>query len=161
MASDGDAVHVNAHNIHFCAIAGNAAPGTPGSGSMGLYQAVQLASKQKGWSSSANSRTGPQYWMFGAPGSAACAAAARAQGTTPVAGQHCLLSGPENNVNDLRVGFTRFLLDYTAEGAVVGGTLGNQLGVPNANSNPQQSVIPIFSPANSPMAGFANSALTI
>ena len=51
-------------------------------------------------------------------------------------------------VNDLRVGFTRFLLDYTAEGAVVGGTLGNQLGVPNANSNPQQSVIPIFSPAN-------------
>src|SRR5215469_849563 len=54
---------------------GSIAPGDPGAGSMGLYQAVQLASKQQGWSSSANSRTGPQYWMFGAPGSEACAAA--------------------------------------------------------------------------------------
>src|SRR5437764_526040 len=42
--------------------------------------------------------------MFGAPGSAACAAAARAQGTTPVAGQHCLLSGPDENLSDLRSG---------------------------------------------------------
>jgi SecD/SecF fusion protein len=80
------------------------APGSPGSGSMGLYQAVQLAAKQKGWSGKSNARLGPQYWMFGAPGSAACAAAARDQGTAPVAGQHCLLSGPENNVNDLRAG---------------------------------------------------------
>ena len=80
------------------------APGDPGAGSMGLYQAVQLASKQQGWSSSANSRTGPQYWMFGAPGSAACAAAARAQGTVPVVGQHCLLSGPDDNLSDLRSG---------------------------------------------------------
>src|SRR5438270_8560248 len=55
----------NALTVSQGAAAGNAAPGTPGSGSMGLYQAVQLASKQKGWSSSANSRTGPQYWMFG------------------------------------------------------------------------------------------------
>jgi Carboxypeptidase regulatory-like domain/TonB dependent receptor len=51
-------------------------------------------------------------------------------------------------VNDLRVGFTRFLLDYAAEGAVNGGTLGNQLGVPNSNTNPLQSNIPIFSPTN-------------
>jgi SecD/SecF fusion protein len=79
-------------------------PGNPGSGSMPLYQAVQLASKQKGWSSTANSRPGPQYWMFGAPGSAACAAAARAQGTVPVSGQHCLLSGPDENLQDLRSG---------------------------------------------------------
>ena len=83
---------------------GSVAPGGPGAGSMGLYQAVQLASKQQGWSSSANSRTGPQYWMFGAPGSAACAAAARAQSTTPVIGQHCLLSGPDQNLTDLRSG---------------------------------------------------------
>jgi SecD/SecF fusion protein len=83
---------------------GNAGPGDPGSGSMGLYRAVQLAAKQKTWSSPANSRLGPQYWMFGAPGSAACAAAARAQGTVPVAGQHCLLSGPDENVNDLKSG---------------------------------------------------------
>src|SRR5581483_4744462 len=31
------------------------APGDPGSGSMPLYQALQLASKQKGWSSTTNS----------------------------------------------------------------------------------------------------------
>ncbi|MGN6871378.1 MAG: preprotein translocase subunit SecD, partial [Solirubrobacteraceae bacterium] len=79
-------------------------PGNPGAGSMSLYQAVQLASKQKAWSSSTNSRLGPQYWMFGAPGSAACAAAAKAQGTVPVAGQRCLLSGPDENLNDLRSG---------------------------------------------------------
>jgi SecD/SecF fusion protein len=71
---------------------------------MGLYQAVQLASKQQGWSSAANSRIGAQYWMFGAPGSAACAAAARGQGTDLVPGQHCLLSGPDDNLNDLRSG---------------------------------------------------------
>src|SRR5204863_788476 len=51
-------------------------------------------------------------------------------------------------VNDLRVGFTRFVLNYTGEGAVNGGSLGNQLGVPNSNTNPLQSLIPIFSPAN-------------
>ena len=80
------------------------APGNPGAGSMGLYQAVQLASKQKEWASSTNSRLGPQYWMFGAPGSAACAAAAKAQGTVPVSGQRCLLSGPDENLEDLRSG---------------------------------------------------------
>jgi SecD/SecF fusion protein len=83
---------------------GSLSPGSPGAGSMGLYQAVRLASKQHGWSGPANSRLGPQYWMFGAPGSAACAAAARAQGTVPVAGQHCLLSGPDGNLTDLRSG---------------------------------------------------------
>ncbi|MBV9001253.1 MAG: hypothetical protein JO304_19510 [Solirubrobacterales bacterium] len=82
----------------------NAAPGAPGAGSMGLYEAVQLASKQKGWSSTANSRIEAQYWLFGAPGTAACAAAARAQGTVPVARQHCLLSGPDDNLKDLRAG---------------------------------------------------------
>jgi hypothetical protein len=51
-------------------------------------------------------------------------------------------------VNDLRLGFTRFVLNYTGEGAVNGGSLGNQLGVPNSNTNPLQSLIPIFSPAN-------------
>src|SRR6476620_9812175 len=45
-----------------------------------------------------------------------------------------------------RVGFNRFVLDYTAEGAEEGGTLGNQLGVKNSNTHPLQSVLPIFSP---------------
>ncbi len=80
------------------------APGQPGAGSMGLYQAVQLASKQPYWSSKTNSRLGTQYWMFGAPGSAACATAARDAGTVAVAGQHCLLSGPDDSVSDLDAG---------------------------------------------------------
>jgi SecD/SecF fusion protein len=80
------------------------APGDPGSGSLGLYQAVQLAAKQKPSTSAATSRLQSQYWMFGAPGSAACATAARDQGTVPVAGQHCLLSGPDENLSDLRSG---------------------------------------------------------
>jgi len=50
-------------------------------------------------------------------------------------------------VNDLRVGFTRFVLDYIGEGAQPGLNLGNALGVPNSNTNPQQSLLPIFSPA--------------
>ncbi len=83
---------------------GISAPGNPGSGSMGLYQAVQLAAGQLGWSSPANSRIGSQYWMFGAPGSVACAAAARAQAVAPVTGQHCLLSGPDDSLTDLRSG---------------------------------------------------------
>ena len=83
---------------------GSSAPGEPGSGSMGLYQAVQLASKQPYEASSDNSRTTNEYYMFGAPGSAACAAAAKAQGITPVAGQHCYLNGPDANVNDLKAG---------------------------------------------------------
>ena len=70
------------------------APGSPGAGSMSLYDAVQLASKQPESSSPTNSRLGPQYYMFGAPGSAACQAAAKANSTVPAAGQHCLLVGP-------------------------------------------------------------------
>jgi SecD/SecF fusion protein len=80
------------------------APGTPGAGSMNLYDAVTLASKQPESSSSQNSRITPQYWMFGAPGSAACAAAAKANGTVPASGQHCLLSGPDNDKSDLLSG---------------------------------------------------------
>jgi SecD/SecF fusion protein len=83
---------------------GNAAPGDPGSGSMLLYQAVQLASKQPESASTNNSRAGPQYYAFGAPGSAACAAAAKANGTTVAPGEHCLLSGPDDNLNDLKAG---------------------------------------------------------
>ena len=79
-------------------------PGNPGAGSMSLYQAVALAAKQPKQVSPDNSRAGPEYFMFGAPGSAACAAAARAQGTTPVVGAHCLLSGPDDNTQDLQSG---------------------------------------------------------
>jgi SecD/SecF fusion protein len=80
------------------------APGSPGAGSMNLYDAVTLASKQPESKSTTNSRLGPQYYMFGAPGSAACEAAAKANGTVPAAGQHCLLSGPDDNKTDLLSG---------------------------------------------------------
>ncbi len=83
---------------------GSGSPGSPRAGSMGLYEAVQLASKQPYEASPDNSRIGSQYWLFGAPGSASCAAAARAQGTTAASGQHCLLSGPDENLSDLKAG---------------------------------------------------------
>ncbi len=83
---------------------GGSGPGAPNAGSFTLYDAVKLASKQPAKVSSDNARSGPQYYMFGAPGSAACATAARAQGTTPVVGQHCLLSGPDDNLADLKAG---------------------------------------------------------
>ncbi len=80
------------------------APGSPGAGSMNLYDAVQLASEQPESSSPDNSRIGPQYYMFGGPGSATCEAAAKAAGTVPAAVQHCLLSGPDDNKSDLLSG---------------------------------------------------------
>jgi SecD/SecF fusion protein len=52
--------------------------------------------------SSDNSRLGSQYYAFGAPGSDACATAARAQGRAFSPGVHCLLAGPEDNQHDLR-----------------------------------------------------------
>jgi SecD/SecF fusion protein len=84
--------------------AGRLGPGSPGVGSMGLYEAVTLASKQPEEISHDNARKGSQYWMFGAPGSAACAAAAHAEGKAPVPGVHCLLSGPDTSVADLYSG---------------------------------------------------------
>jgi SecD/SecF fusion protein len=73
-----------------------AAPGSPGAGGMSLYAAVKLASKQPAVPTrSTLARLGPQYYMFGAPGSPACAAAAKATHTTLTAGVHCLLAGPD------------------------------------------------------------------
>jgi preprotein translocase subunit SecD len=83
---------------------GSGPSGSPGEGSMPLYEAVKLASKLPYRASPANSRIGSQYWLFGAPGSAACAAAARDQGKAPFVGEHCLLSGPDAKVNDLKAG---------------------------------------------------------
>jgi SecD/SecF fusion protein len=90
--------------MHISQGSGSGPAGSPGAVSMPLYRAVQLASKQPYRASPANSRIGSQYWLFGAPGSAACAAAARDHATAPFAGQHCLLAGPDANVNDLKAG---------------------------------------------------------
>jgi SecD/SecF fusion protein len=78
------------------------AVGVPGTGSMNLYDAVKLASKQPVRVSSDNARKGPQYYMFGAPGSSACTTAGKALGYAPVAGEHCLLSGPDNGPGALQ-----------------------------------------------------------
>jgi len=51
-------------------------------------------------------------------------------------------------VNEFRVGYSRFRLDYTADQYQPGGQLGNQLGVPNANVTPAEQNLPIFSPAS-------------
>src|SRR2546421_10664508 len=57
-------------------------PGSPGGGSVPLYQAVKLASTQPSQPSSDNSRLGSEYYMFGAPGSAGCSIATKATGVT-------------------------------------------------------------------------------
>jgi SecD/SecF fusion protein len=71
-------------------------PGAPNAGSTNLYQAVKLASSQPKVISKNYSRFGPQYYLFGAPGSAACQTLAKARKITLIAGQHCLLAGPDN-----------------------------------------------------------------
>lgn len=80
---------------------GSAAPGIPGAGSMSLYDAVKLASKQAPEPGSDNARPGPAYYIFGAPGSEACKIAAEDQGTVPTVGARCYLSGPNANKQDL------------------------------------------------------------
>ncbi len=80
---------------------GSTFPGDPGGGSQSLYDAVTLASKQPARVSADNARLGSQYYLFGAPGSAACAALAKSQGKTPSPGVHCLLAGPDDNQSDL------------------------------------------------------------
>jgi SecD/SecF fusion protein len=76
---------------------GGAGPGYPGSGSMGLYQAVKLAAEQKPAPLSKSlSRAGPELFLFGAPGSAACQAVARDHNTKPIAGEHCYIAGGQD-----------------------------------------------------------------
>ena len=80
--------------------------GVPGAGGMPLYTAAALAAEQPPAPAvKTQSRTGAEYYLFGAPGSPACAAAARADGAAaPVRGQHCLLSGPASSLTDLYAG---------------------------------------------------------
>ncbi len=80
--------------------------GSPGAGSLPLYQAVKLASTQPPVSSAACkqqncARAGPQYFLFGAPNSPACATAARDQHKAPIPGTYCLLNGPDTTLGNL------------------------------------------------------------
>jgi SecD/SecF fusion protein len=68
--------------------------GVPGAGSMDLYRAVrQAATQTPAPYSKSLSRLGSQYYLFGAPGSQACATVARLDHTIPVQHEHCYLTG--------------------------------------------------------------------
>lgn len=73
-------------------------------------------------------------------------------GTSLTPAQHAVASWARvitpKLVNDFRVGFNRFRLDYTADQYAPGQALGNQLGVPNANVTPAEQNLPIFSPSS-------------
>jgi SecD/SecF fusion protein len=99
---------------------GGGGPGSPGSGSTSLFDAVKLAASQTAQSSPDNTRLGYEYYIFGAPGTPACATAARVQGKTPAVGINCLLSGPDDNQQDLISGLP----------AGVTAAQGQQLAVP-------------------------------
>ena len=64
------------------------------SGAIPFYPAVQLAAKQPVAQTDKYGRYGSEYFLFGAPGSKACAAAAAAQNTTPSPHVRCLLDQP-------------------------------------------------------------------
>ncbi len=71
-----------------------APPGNPGTGGVSLYKAVKLASEQaRAPLSRSLSRKGDLYFLFGAPGSKACATAAKDHGAVPVQGEYCYLAG--------------------------------------------------------------------
>jgi preprotein translocase subunit SecD len=74
------------------------APGaaSPDTGALPLYQAVELASKEPQDITRSNAREGSEYYVFGAPGSTACATAARDESRTPAPGEHCVLAAVIN-----------------------------------------------------------------
>jgi SecD/SecF fusion protein len=77
-------------------LATGAPPGQTGAGSLPLYQAVKLAAQQPSSASTHNARFGSQYFLFGAPGSTACATQANDKHTPVNVGVHCLLGGPNS-----------------------------------------------------------------
>ncbi len=97
------------------AIAVSQGSGFPGKGSLSLYDAVKLASKQPVQVSTDPARPAPQHYLFGAPGSAACKIAAKHYGYTLRPDQHCLLSGPDTSVLALDDGLPRGIGPSQAE----------------------------------------------
>jgi SecD/SecF fusion protein len=123
-----------------------------GRGSMPLYDAVTLAVSQPARLSGVGPRTGAQYFMFGAPGSSACAAAFRQWGVArPTLGIHCLLAGPLELGPGSRERATDALAAQLPPG--VSASQGQVLGVPQGTvvvqAQPLQSgaPVPVFSPA--------------
>ncbi len=75
---------------------GAVAPGSDSAaaGAMNFYDAVKLASQQPYSPNHNNAQKGSLVYLFGAPGSKACAAAASAAGKKPDLNNHCLLTPP-------------------------------------------------------------------
>jgi SecD/SecF fusion protein len=111
-------------------------PGNPGSGSMHLYDAVKLASKQAPEPAPDNARDGPLYFMFGKPGSAACAATAKAANEPVTVGQRCLLSGPNDTKQDLLQGLPTGVTESDGEILVVPRGITVLQAVPSSFTHP-------------------------
>ncbi|HWD98534.1 MAG TPA: hypothetical protein VG345_05845, partial [Bryobacteraceae bacterium] len=60
-------------------------------------------------------------------------------------------------INDFRVGFQRFRVDYTLAGTTPTENLGDELGVANSNPNALQTGLPIFSPSGYSGTGMSRS----
>jgi SecD/SecF fusion protein len=71
-------------------------------GAMSLYDAVKFASEQPLSRSAQIGRYSYEYFLFGAPGSQACATLAAEQGKKPTVGVHCVLSSPTDEVPGTR-----------------------------------------------------------
>jgi hypothetical protein len=82
-------------------------------------------------------------------------------GTSGLVAQHAVLGWVHvfspRLVLDSRIGYNRFDLDFTQAGVEAGDELGEQLGVPNANQQVEQSGIPIFSPGGYTGIGHSRS----
>jgi SecD/SecF fusion protein len=126
---------------------GSLGPGAAGAGSTNLYAAIKLGQSVKNPPvGSFNSHVYPDYYLFAAPGSAACQAAAKAYKYTPIAGVHCYVAGPETApettaLDDLYQGLPAGVTKANTElmvlprgVAVLAATASNASNPPNPNS---------------------------
>jgi SecD/SecF fusion protein len=89
-----------------------AGPGSASSeaGAMGFYPAVELAAKQKAEKDGRKGQApGNQFFLFGKPGSAACAASALSQNSKVVKGTHCLIASVQVPASESTASATKAL----------------------------------------------------
>jgi SecD/SecF fusion protein len=125
---------------------GPSGPGVTGAGGSPLYTAVKLAAKQPPVASPADpststlSRKGPELFLFGDPGSAACKTQAKKAGLKVVQGQHCFLAGGTGNTTQAELSSAAEQAGYSVSRnhvlTVPQGTLVLQAGQINPVANP-------------------------
>jgi SecD/SecF fusion protein len=81
----------NSTSLEIAGASAQAGSNSTAAGAIGFHQAVEFASKQKPVSTKNTSGAGNQFFMFGAPGSSACKAAAAVAGTKVQKGVYCLI----------------------------------------------------------------------